>query len=101
MWLFRYSFVCFRSGFSGMGEGRDISNFLNILGGNMNAGTLFAGLLFGSIGMAYMVYGKKQQKFIIILSGLGLCIIPYFVSNLLFLYLIGTAVTALPFIFRK
>ncbi|MEZ4526798.1 MAG: hypothetical protein R2941_25440 [Desulfobacterales bacterium] len=66
----------------------------------MNAGTLFAGVLFGSIGMAYMIYGKKQQKFKVMLSGLGLCIIPYFISNLLFLYLICIAITALPFIFR-
>lgn len=66
----------------------------------MDAGTLFAGVLFGSIGMAYMIYGKKQQKFIVMLSGLALCIIPYFISNLLFLYLICIAITALPFIFR-
>ncbi|MGE0086041.1 MAG: hypothetical protein AB7S75_16655 [Desulfococcaceae bacterium] len=67
----------------------------------MDAGTLFAGVLFGSIGMAYMIYGKKQQKFMTLLSGLGLCIIPYFIPNLLFLYLICISITALPFIFRE
>ncbi len=66
----------------------------------MNAGTLFAGLIFGSIGMAYMIYGKKRQKFTAIMSGLGLCVIPYFISNLLFLSLICIVMIALPFIFR-
>ncbi|MEZ4526801.1 MAG: hypothetical protein R2941_12845 [Desulfobacterales bacterium] len=60
----------------------------------MNAGTLFAGVLFGSIGMAYMIYGKKQQKFMVILSGLALCAVPYFISNLCFLYLICLAITS-------
>jgi len=67
----------------------------------MNAGTLFAGVIFGSIGMAYMIYGKKQQKFVAILSGMGLCAIPYFISNLLFLSLISAVMIALPFLFRE
>ncbi len=58
------------------------------------------GLLFGSFGMGYLVYGKKQRQGIALLSGFGLCFFPYFVSSTILLVLIGLALLALPFILR-
>jgi len=43
--------------------------------------TLIFSILFGSIGMGYFVYGKKQQAALPLLAGIVLCIFPYFVSN--------------------
>ncbi len=62
--------------------------------------SLLWGLLFGSIGMGYFVYGKKQGRFVPILSGIALIVFPYFVENTIFLVLVGIALMALPYFFR-
>lgn len=63
----------------------------------MDTTTLFAGVIFGSIGMGYLVYGKKQHKGIALLSGLMLCVMPYFTANIVLLVLSGILFMALPF----
>ena len=47
----------------------------------MDATTLLIGLMAGSIGAGYFIYGKKQQKAVPIIAGLGLCFVPYFIGN--------------------
>jgi hypothetical protein len=59
--------------------------------------SLLLGVLFGSIGMGYIVYGKKQRKGMALLSGIALCVFPYCVSTIFFVVLIGLALMALPF----
>jgi hypothetical protein len=63
----------------------------------MDGSTLLWGILYGSIGLGYFVYGKKQQRFIPLLSGIGLMVFPYFVSNVLISVAIGAVLMALPF----
>ena len=48
----------------------------------MNTSTLIWGVIFGSIGLGFFVYGKKQKSVIPLLSGIGLMIFPYFISNI-------------------
>ena len=43
--------------------------------------TLMLSILFGSIGAGYFIYGKKQQQFVPLLTGLALCVYPYFLSS--------------------
>lgn len=62
--------------------------------------SLMWGLLFGSIGMGYLVYGKKQRRGIALLSGVFLCSFSYFVSNLFLMILIGIIAMALPFFIK-
>jgi hypothetical protein len=57
-------------------------------------------LLFGSFGMAYFVYGKKQRNGIALLSGVALCAFPYFVPNVLTMILVGIVFIALPFLIK-
>lgn len=66
----------------------------------MDTRTLFLGVIFGSIGMGYIVYGRKQRKPIALVSGLALCFIPYFLSNIPLLVLASIAFIALPFIIK-
>jgi len=66
----------------------------------VNTTTLFLGLLFGSIGMGYLIYGRKQKHGIALISGVALCALPYLVSDILFITLIGVGVMALPFLFK-
>jgi len=63
----------------------------------MDSSTLLWGILYGSIGMGYFVYGKKQQRALALLSGVALMVFPYFVSNVWLSSVIGIALMALPF----
>ena len=62
-----------------------------------NPTQLFIGLVAGAIGVAYFVYGKKQSRFMPMLSGVALCVYPYLVSSVLWLCLIGAILLAAPF----
>lgn len=61
---------------------------------------LFGGIVFGSIGFAAFIYGKKQANFKPMVIGIGLMAFPYFVSNTVFLWTIGLVLTLVLFLFR-
>jgi hypothetical protein len=67
----------------------------------MNVSTLIWGVIFGSIGLGFLVYGKKQKAVIPLLSGIGLIVFPYFISNLYILILSGVILVALPFFIKN
>lgn len=62
--------------------------------------SLLWGVVFGAVGLAYFVYGKKQQRFVPLLCGIGLMVFPYFVSNTVLLVVVGLALSAIPYFFR-
>jgi hypothetical protein len=66
----------------------------------MNTASLLWSLVFGSVGLGFFIYGKKQQALIPLLCGLALMIFPYFVFNTLVLVIIGVALIALPYFVR-
>ena len=66
----------------------------------MSESSLFWGLLFGSIGLAFFVYGKKQKAVVPLICGLALMIFPYFVSNTWLLVAIGIVLMVLPYFVR-
>ena len=68
---------------------------------SMNLSQLLWGVLFGSIGLGYFVYGKKQRAVVPLLCGMGLMAFPYFVSNTVLLILIGAILSALPYFVRR
>jgi hypothetical protein len=61
---------------------------------------LFVGLITGLFGMAYFVYGKKQQQFMPMLAGIALCGYPYFIDTLWLNILVGVVLIIVPFIWR-
>jgi hypothetical protein len=65
-----------------------------------NSASLLWGLLFGSIGIGYFVYGKRQRRGIALLSGIVLIVFPYFVSSWYLIVLIGIVLMALPYFIR-
>jgi hypothetical protein len=67
----------------------------------MNVSVLMWGILFGSIGVGFFVYGKKQQAIVPLISGMVLCICPYVVTNVYLLVLTGIVFTALPFVIKR
>lgn len=66
----------------------------------MNASTLWWGLLFGSTGLGFFVYGKKQRLIVPLVCGLALMAFPYFVSSTVWLVIIGLALMAIPYFVR-
>ena len=67
--------------------------------GNIQAWLLW-GLLFGSIGLGYFIYGKKQKAVVPLVCGLALMLFPYFVSNLVLLLGVGVLLAAIPYFLR-
>ena len=63
----------------------------------MSMSSLLWGVVFGSVGFGFFVYGKKQHAVVPLVCGVGLMTIPYFVSNPLLLVVIGVALIALPY----
>ncbi|HEY9512687.1 MAG TPA: hypothetical protein VIQ48_08955 [Rhodanobacter sp.] len=66
----------------------------------MNTATLLWGVLFGSIGLGFFVYGRKQRAIVPLACGLALMVFPYFVSGAAWLVLIGVALMAVPYFVR-
>jgi hypothetical protein len=66
----------------------------------MNTSTLMWGMIFGAIGLGFVVYSKKQKAIIPLLCGIGLMVVPYFISNIYILILSGIVLVALPFIIK-
>jgi hypothetical protein len=65
-----------------------------------NTSTLIWGVIFGSIGLGFFVYGKKQKAIIPLFSGIGLIVVPYFISNMYILILSGIVLVALPYLIK-
>ena len=61
---------------------------------------LLWGLLFGSIGLGYFIYGKKQRAAVPLVCGLALMIFPYFVPNTMLLVGVGAVLIAIPYFLR-
>jgi hypothetical protein len=61
---------------------------------------LFLGLLFGSVGMGYCVYGRRQRAVVPFLCGLLLIGVPYVILNVAALVVVGVLLAALPFFIR-
>jgi hypothetical protein len=60
--------------------------------------TLLIAIFAGAFGMGYFVYGKREQKAVPLISGVLLCVYPYFVDNALWSIFVGAALLAAPFL---
>lgn len=60
---------------------------------------LLIGIVTGALGMAYIVYGKRQTKFVPLIAGVALCAYSYFIDSWVGLTLVGALLAAAPFVF--
>ncbi len=65
----------------------------------LDPGSLFFSILFSVIGIGYFSYGKKHNLYFM-LSGVALFIFPYFVTQMVWLIIVGLIFTLLPFILQ-
>ncbi|HEY3853492.1 MAG TPA: hypothetical protein VGO67_03760 [Verrucomicrobiae bacterium] len=66
-------------------------SFLNF---HFSTGTLFASLLWGTIGVGFWIYGKKQQSLPAMIGGIGLTAISFLISDPLWMSVSSIAVIA-------
>lgn len=66
----------------------------------MDTATLVWGMVFGSIGVGYFIYGKRQAALVPLVCGLGLIVFPYFFSSAWALVLVGLVLMAIPYFLR-
>lgn len=60
-----------------------------------NANTLAASLIWGSVGVGFFIYGKKQRSTVPLFGGLALVALSYFVESALAMSLASVALLAL------
>ena len=66
----------------------------------MDESKLLWGLVFGAVGIGYLIYGRRQRTLMPFLAGAGLVSFPYFVDDTGILVLLGAVLVALPFVVR-
>ena len=57
-------------------------------------------LLFGSAGLGFLIYGRRQRMLVPLVCGLALMVYPYFVSSTVLLVLIGVILVTIPYFVR-
>lgn len=66
----------------------------------MSTASLLWGLLFGSIGVGFLMYARKQQAIVPLFCGVALIGFPYFIDNSYLLVATGAALMAIPYFLR-
>ena len=61
---------------------------------------LIWGMVFGSIGLGFFIYGKKQKAPVPLMVGIALFVFPYFISDVYLLVLAGAALVVTPYFVR-
>jgi len=69
--------------------------------GDFSAAKIFACTIFGAIGFAVFLYGKKNKFTRPMIIGAALMTYPYLISGTFFLYLIGVILTAALYFWRE
>lgn len=63
--------------------------------------SLLLSIFLGMIGMGYLGYGKKVQRYSMVLAGLLMMVFPYAVENIILMLLIGGLLCSGPFILDR
>lgn len=66
----------------------------------MNESWLLWGILFGSVGFGYFLYGKREKAVVPMVCGLVLVVLPYFVEGTTPLVAMGILVSVVPYFVR-
>lgn len=57
-------------------------------------------MIFGSIGVGFFIYGKKQKVIAPLCVGVALCVFPYFIENVYLLVFVGVMLMTIPYFVR-
>ena len=59
--------------------------------------SLLLGLVFGSIGFGYFIYGKKRKNKLIFWVGIALMVLPYVITNNVLVVIVSLALILTPY----
>ena len=62
--------------------------------------TLIFSMIFGSVGVGYFIYGKRQGKLIPLLTGVA-NIFPYLISNINEMVILGVILAGVPWVIKS
>jgi hypothetical protein len=71
------------------------------MNGIFNANFLFASLLWGSVGMGYFIYGKKQGAWVPMIGGVLMMAASYFAASVVLMSLICIVLMGLVYFLLK
>lgn len=66
----------------------------------MNTGMLLWSFLIGTIGLGFVMYGKKAPNFVALISGMIMMVYPYFVDNIFVSIIVGVLLFIVPFVIK-
>ncbi len=66
----------------------------------MNVASMLWGVVFGSVGFGYFLYGRKQAALVPLVCGLLLMVFPFAVSNPYGMVAIGVGLMSIPYFYR-
>jgi hypothetical protein len=58
-------------------------------------------LLFGTIGVGFLAYARRQRDGLSLAIGIALVIVPYFIANAYVMVAVGTALAGFPFVMKR
>lgn len=67
----------------------------------MSGANLFGGIVFGSLGVGYFIYGKKQGKIAYLVCGAALAIYTFVISSTALVIVIGLLLSAGPWLIGR
>jgi len=67
----------------------------------LNTSSLFASMLWGSVGLGYFIYGKKQSSWIPMVGGVLIIAVSYLVSSALLMSLLCIGLMAATYLLLK
>ena len=66
----------------------------------MDSSTLVLGLVFGSLGIGYLIYGRRQRAPVPFAAGIGLLGVTYLFESVITVVIVGLVLAALPFVIK-
>ena len=67
----------------------------------MTANWLLLSMVYSTIGLGMFIYGTKAVRFVPLLAGIALMILPYFIASLLWMTIASVALMASPFVLGR
>jgi hypothetical protein len=61
-----------------------------------SATLLLLGVLFSSLGLGYLIYGRRQKHKVAFYTGISLMVYPYFVADVAQMLVVGVLLMAVP-----
>ncbi len=64
----------------------------------MDTNWLLLSMVYSTVGLGMFMYGKKAVRFVPLLAGVALMIVPFFMSSLLWMSIVCVALMGSPFL---